>query len=75
MISTRDKMLAKAAFGGAVFEAADWPDGVVGVPGDGRGDGLAAVLFMADVSELRMELIFPRSTLARLTPRGLVGAL
>lgn len=30
---------------------------------------------MADVRELRMELIFPRSTLARLTPRGVVGAL
>lgn len=30
---------------------------------------------MADVSELRMELIFPRSTLARLTPSGVVGAL
>lgn len=29
---------------------------------------------MADVSELRIELIFPRSTLARLTPRGVVGA-
>lgn len=33
------------------------------------------VFFMADVSELRIELIFPRSTLARLTPRGVVGAL
>ena len=33
------------------------------------------VFFMAVVSELRMELIFPRSTLARLTPRGLVGAV
>lgn len=33
------------------------------------------VFFMADVSELRMELIFPRSTLARLTPSGLAGAL
>ena len=30
---------------------------------------------MADVRELRMELIFPKSTLARLTPSGLVGAL
>lgn len=30
---------------------------------------------MADVSELRMELIFPRSTFSRLTPRGVVGAL
>ena len=29
---------------------------------------------MADVSELRMELIFPRSTLAKLTPKGVVGA-
>lgn len=29
---------------------------------------------MADVSELRIELIFPRSTLAKLTPRGVVGA-
>lgn len=33
------------------------------------------VVFIADVRELRMELIFPRSTLARLTPRGAVGAL
>lgn len=31
------------------------------------------VFFMADVSELRIELIFPRSTLARLTPRGADG--
>lgn len=35
----------------------------------------APVFFMADVSELRMELIFPRSTFARLTPRGLVDVL
>lgn len=47
----------------------------MGVPGAGRGDGLAAVFFMADVSELRMELIFPRSTFARLTPRGFAEAL
>lgn len=30
---------------------------------------------MAEVSELRMEVIFPRSTLARLTPRGVAGVL
>lgn len=30
---------------------------------------------MADVSELRIELIFPRSTFARLTPSGLAGVL
>lgn len=72
VMSTRDRMLARAGLGGVALEAADWPDGVVGVPGDGRGDELA-VLFMADVSELRMELIFPRSTFARLTPRGLAA--
>lgn len=33
------------------------------------------VFFMADVSELRMELIFPRSTFSRLTPIGVKGAL
>jgi len=33
------------------------------------------VFFMADVMELRMELIFPRSTLSKLTPSGEVGAL
>lgn len=42
VMSTRDRMLARAGLGGVVLEAADWPDGVVGVPGDGRGDGLAA---------------------------------
>lgn len=29
---------------------------------------------MAEVSELRMELIFPRSTFSRLTPTGALGA-
>lgn len=33
------------------------------------------VFFMTDVRELRIELIFPRSTLARSTPRGVVGTL
>lgn len=42
VMSTRDSMLAKAGLGGVVLEAAGWPEGVVGVPGDGRGDGLAA---------------------------------
>lgn len=42
VMSTRDRMLARAGLGGVALEAADWPDGVVGVPGDGRGDGLAA---------------------------------
>ena len=41
-MSTRDRMLAKAGLGGGALEAADWPVGVVGVPGDGRCDGLAA---------------------------------
>lgn len=41
VMSTRDRMLAKAGLEGVALEAADWPDGVVGVPGDGRA-GLAA---------------------------------
>lgn len=73
VMSTRDRMLARAGLVGVALDAADWPEGVVGVPGDGRA-GLA-VFFMADVSELRMELIFPRSTFSRLTPRGAAGAL
>lgn len=42
VMSTRDKMLAKAGLCGVPLEAADWPVGVVGVPGDGRGDGVGA---------------------------------
>lgn len=42
MMSTRDRMLARAGLGGIALEAADWAVGVVGVPGDGLGDGLAA---------------------------------
>lgn len=42
VMSTRDRMLASAGLGGVALEATDWADGVVGVPGDGRGDGLAA---------------------------------
>lgn len=42
VISTRDRMLAKAGLGGAALEAADWPEGVVGVPGEGRDEGLGA---------------------------------
>lgn len=42
VMSTRDRMLAKAGLGGIALEAADWAVGVVGVPGDGRGDGVAA---------------------------------
>lgn len=42
VMSTRDRMLARAGLGGVTLEAADWAEGVVGVPGDGRGDGLAA---------------------------------
>lgn len=42
VMSTRDRMLARAGLGGVGFEAVDWAEGVVGVPGDGRGDGLAA---------------------------------
>lgn len=33
------------------------------------------VFFMAEVSELRMELILPRSTFSRPTPRGTAGVL
>lgn len=36
VMSTRDRMLARAGLEGVTFEAADWPEGVVGVPGDGR---------------------------------------
>lgn len=42
VMSTRDRMLAKAGLGGVPLEAADWAVGVVGVPGDGRGDGVGA---------------------------------
>lgn len=41
VMSTRDRMLARAGLEGVTFEAADWPEGVVGVPGDGRA-GLTA---------------------------------
>ncbi len=41
VMSTRDRMLARAGLEGVALEAADWPEGVVGVPGDGRA-GLAA---------------------------------
>lgn len=41
VMSTRDRMLARAGLEGVTLEAADWPEGVVGVPGDGRA-GLAA---------------------------------
>lgn len=41
-MSTRDKMLAKAGFDVVALGTADWPVGVVGVPGDGRGMGLAS---------------------------------
>lgn len=41
VMSTRDRMLASAGLVGATLEAADWPEGVVGVTGDGRA-GLAA---------------------------------
>lgn len=73
VMSTRDRMLARAGLEGVTLEAVDWLEGVVGVAGAGRA-GLT-VFFMADVSELRMELIFPRSTFSRLTPSGEVGAL
>lgn len=52
VISTRDRILAKAGLGGVPLEAADWPDGVVGVPGDGRGDGLAADRKIKTASEI-----------------------
>lgn len=42
LMSTRDKMLAKAGLDVAALGTADWPVGVVGVPGDGRGNGLAS---------------------------------
>lgn len=41
VMSTRDRMLARAGLEGVALEAADWLEGVVGVPGDGRA-GLAA---------------------------------
>lgn len=41
VMSTRDRMLARAGLEGVALEADDWPEGVVGVPGDGRA-GLAA---------------------------------
>lgn len=44
VMSTRDRMLAKAGLGGAALEFVDWAVGVVGVPGDGRGEGLVAVM-------------------------------
>jgi len=42
VMSTRDRMLARAGLGGAALVAVDWPEGVVGVPGEGRDEGLAA---------------------------------
>lgn len=41
VMSTRDRMLARAGLEGVILEAADWPEGVVGVPVD-DGAGLAA---------------------------------
>ncbi len=41
VMSTRDSKLASAGLEGVTLEAADWTDGVAGVPGDGRA-GLAA---------------------------------
>lgn len=41
VMSTRDRMLARAGLEGFILEAADWPEGVVGVPVD-DGAGLAA---------------------------------
>lgn len=75
--STLDKMLARGldegmlpgVKGGALEEEA-WLDGVVGVPGEGRDTGLTPVVFIALEIELRMELILPRSTLAKFTCRG-----
>lgn len=42
VISTRESILARAGLGGVTLVAVDWPEETVGVPGDGRGDGLAA---------------------------------
>lgn len=42
VMSTRDRMLARRGLEEVALEAAGWPEGVVGVPGDGRGEGLAA---------------------------------
>lgn len=41
VMSTRDRMLARAGLEGVTLEAADGPEGVVGVPVD-EGAGLAA---------------------------------
>lgn len=41
VMSTRDKMFARAGLGGVVLEADDWPEGVVGVPGVVLSAGLA----------------------------------
>lgn len=42
VMSTRDRMLARAGLGGVALETVAWPVGVVGVPGDGRGAGVGA---------------------------------
>lgn len=41
VMSTRDRMLARAGLEDGTLEEADWPEGVVGVTGAGRA-GLAA---------------------------------
>lgn len=49
-MSTRDSKLASAGLEGVTLEAADWTDGVAGVPGDGRA-GLAAGKNLKDRKE------------------------
>lgn len=74
-MSTLDRILASgldvgAPLGGARGFEGVWLDGVVGVPGEGRDTGLTPVLFITLVMLLRMELIFPRSTLAKFICRA-----
>lgn len=75
--STLDRMLARGLDAGALpgvegaaLEEDALVDGVVGVAGGGRDTGLTPVVFIALDSELRMELILPRSTLAKFICRG-----
>lgn len=53
VISTRDKMLASAGLGGVTLLADDGPEGTVGVPGDGRGDGLAVGTLSAETEGIK----------------------
>lgn len=57
VMSTRDRMLARAGLEGVALEAADWPEGVVGVPGDGRA-GLGAEKIDMFESEMGLNVLY-----------------